>query len=67
MKCVCGYKHEHYNYETDEHESNGDKEFIKLLHPIIRVENKNRGWHEDNAKDVQIYACPDCGTLKIDV
>lgn len=68
MKCVCGYKHEWYNYETDELESNGTKKFIKLKNHNIEIENQNwDGWHGSYEVEVDIYACPKCGTLKIDV
>ena len=66
MKCLCGYKHDEYNHDTDELESNGVKGFIaiKNIIPTIRKDINYGIYHYQH---VTIYACPECGTLKIDV
>lgn len=67
MKCVCGYEHLR-EWQLEEGQTTGDKEFITLQHPVIRIEDECfDGWHGSPLKDVDIYACPKCGTLKIEV
>lgn len=64
MKCVCGYESEHDTYSNDY--ENGE---------FIRVEGNYSYWVGGNKtndgkptyRKCSIYACPKCGTLKIDV
>lgn len=62
MKCLCGYeKIEKWNSEDGEEV--GDEKFILVnfgLYPQVR-----RDYFEDYK--IEVYACPKCGTLKIDV
>ncbi len=68
MKCLCGHKHNEHNHDTNEMESNGVKGFIKLKNCEVKVANSNfDGWHGNMDIRVEVYACPECGTLKIDV
>lgn len=63
MKCVCGYEHEEA-YRTNDGVEIGDEKFIYVdfgRYPTIQ--NK----HNYRDESVDIYACPKCGTLKIDI
>jgi rubredoxin len=55
MKCrACGY----------ESEPDGGKYFIPVeVHALVARE---ANWGPDIKEDVQVYACPKCGTLKIE-
>jgi hypothetical protein len=56
MKCVCGYE-KGYN---DDMEIIGDEDFIKLN--LITTIKKD--WED---RVVDIYCCPKCKTLKLDI
>ena len=64
MKCVCGYKnyHNQWNPETQQCTSEPDKkEFIPVKGTFL-VENT--GWH-GGTHEVSLYACPECGTIQM--
>jgi hypothetical protein len=56
--CVCGYKRGS-SWDKDENHI-GDEDFINIV-GMFFIEQK---WSEKH--EVQIYACPKCGTLKMD-
>lgn len=69
-KCVCGYEYE-YNY-TDGQVVKGDKPFIPISigKDDLRVfyeDRDRRDYYSDGKYEVTIYACPKCGTLKINI
>lgn len=65
MKCVCGYEHvAEYVRETKTCKSIiGDKEFLRIEGSF--VVSKERDYGPDDLKKVTLYACPECGTIKM--
>lgn len=58
MKCVCGYEYEESWDNGKLEKVKGDEEFIQVdCHMTIREDMKD--------KEVKLYACPKCNTLKI--
>jgi len=56
MKCVCGYENE------------GNEAFVKLIVRTMEVWKDNTGeFFENDVFRHDVYACPECGTLKIEV
>lgn len=72
MKCVCGYE---YEYEYKENHSGivvikGDNPFFQLtLSNNIKVvyQSGYRDYYSDGFSETTLYACPKCGTVKIDI
>lgn len=70
MKCVCGYERISSDYELDERLEedfdfkNGDEDFIALN---ITATYESEGIYYTNIKEAHIYACPKCGTLKMNI
>jgi acetone carboxylase gamma subunit len=64
MKCVCGYEHtEEWDSEIKAYKTiTGDSDFIEIDGKF--TVNDGDPWHR-NQRDIRIYACPKCGTLKI--
>lgn len=63
MKCVCGYERISINdYDNFENKEVGTEDFIEIK-GIYTVDNKD-SWY-GGLKEVQIFACPECGTLKM--
>jgi hypothetical protein len=65
MKCLCGYE---YKEEFDEENYNikviiGDTEFNKIEGTFI-IKEKN--WDSSRIKEIELYSCPKCGTIKTD-
>jgi len=64
MKCVCGYEHRHGEWDPETqkviHESDGEK--FTYIKGTFLVENT--GWH-GGTREVSLYACPKCGTIKL--
>jgi hypothetical protein len=62
MKCVCGYKYEEKWNEEKKCSLPiiGDDAFINV---DTKCTVRTDGYHQ---RDVNIYVCPKCGTLKID-
>jgi hypothetical protein len=66
MKCICGYYHledwqidlEDAVFQYDLRKDNGDSRFI-LLTDTMHIEN---GY---GVKEVQLYVCPRCHTVKM--
>ena len=57
MKCVCGYE-----------EKDGDEEFIEItLVTSEQFYTNANGDEVDRNGTQEAYACPKCGTLKIEV
>lgn len=66
MKCAaCSYrfnepKFDGVNYDYNNVESDGDKQFIKLINTFHRKD-------EDGSLDeVYLFACPQCGTVRME-
>lgn len=71
MKCVCGYE---YDEEWNSEERRyvvilGDKPFIRLYTSNdIKVYYKRRSdYYSNGEEEVSLYACPKCGTVKVDI
>ena len=60
MKCVCGYEYEEVRYQHDEDNIRvkGDEDFIRIK---VNFESERLDYRKD------IFVCPKCGTLKIDI
>lgn len=56
MKCVCGYEK---GFDFKNNKDVGDEDFIYVQKIPIHTE-----WDGDKIKS--IFACPKCGTLKLD-
>lgn len=63
MKCVCGYKH-YFDVETGK--TIGDKEFI-ILEEVNAKRNVISNCGFDYLANATLYACPKCGTLKLNL
>lgn len=67
MKCICGYE-KGTIYTNDNDDDNevevGDENFIKLNVAFLR-DNSYRGYESDTSPSA-LYACPKCGTVKVD-
>ncbi len=70
MKCICGYTH---YQEWQIQDMNEDKvEFVQGEEPFLRssnyhvFDNQKLSYHETKIERA-IYACPKCGTLKIEI
>ena len=66
MKCICGYE-----YETikDYHGLNvivGDKPFIRITPPMYFNSIEEMQTTSIDYEYIQ-YACPKCGTVKVDI
>lgn len=57
MKCICEYER---FFDFDRDKWIGDKEFIFIQKVIIKIDIFEEAFRS-------IYACPKCGTLKIDI
>jgi hypothetical protein len=65
MKCVCGYeKDSFFNNHTCEMEYLGNDDFIAF---DVDCENDWNTVGIFRTEQVRFYACPKCGTLKIDI
>ena len=56
MKCICGYE-----------EKSKDGKYINEIFFRMIIECSFRNKHGTFHADQDIYACPKCGTLKIEV
>jgi len=74
MKCICGYDDGRDRYSTDEYTGDLPKEFIKIVggetEPYRSTPRNNIPNSDDHeavviGTHVAMYACPDCGTVKI--
>lgn len=63
MKCICGYENKD-GFVNGEWVKNiiGDEEFIKIEGSTFK---KSIGIFE--TKEIYLYACPKCGTVKIKI
>lgn len=65
MKCVCGYERLE-RWQTDDGVAVGNKKFINLdfgRYPVMQLDD-DYGYASIQPT---VYACPKCGTLKIDL
>lgn len=70
MKCICGYEHiELYDVQgrqdVEPSFKNGDKPFFTLDGDVYFRDENTGVFSKGNIHTV--YACPECGTLKIDL
>lgn len=65
MKCVCGYEHQtKWNQELEFGETVvGDKPFEEIRGNFTRIA---RDTYSRHIVDVTLYACPKCGTIRMD-
>lgn len=56
MKCICQYER---FFDFDRDKWIGDEEFIFIQKVVIY-----NGFKDENK---EVYACPKCGTLKLDI
>lgn len=65
MKCVCGYEYEEYLHDDhgDLYATKGDEEFLELAGPFHHIRHRH-GYHSEHIP-VKLYACPKCGTVRI--
>jgi hypothetical protein len=71
MQCVCGYAHyndwEINNMIQDETPyEQGYSEFL-MMTAVQTFDNKNNNYYTSSLDTYTVYACPKCGTLKINV
>ena len=60
MKCaVCGYRYK--ENENGKTESDGDEAFIQLINSF------HRKTEEGSLDEVYLFACPSCGTARIQI
>lgn len=70
MKCICGYTH-YRDYQMDDMKkegmefTQGTKPFLKML-TLHTFDNQQDGYYETESWHY-VYACPKCGTLKINI
>jgi hypothetical protein len=62
MKCICGYEHQS-GFDDGEWKENiiGDERFIKVDGVIFM-----RDMHTNEEDRVYLYACPKCGTVRME-
>ena len=70
MKCLCGYeKVNDWRLEgrlkDEPNFKNGGEDFKSSQHSI-RFEMSEPNYQYDGVEDKYLYACPKCGTIKID-
>jgi hypothetical protein len=77
MKCICGYEHKQEFVKHDEdmikktgrevhwETTVGDEEFITIEGTFLI--RKEQSYGPDKVDEVCLWACPKCGTLKIDI
>lgn len=65
MKCICGYEHEEEFDNEDRYYKtiNGDDKFKEICGTFL-IEDDD---YYKLKREVSIYACPKCGTLKIEI
>ena len=71
MKCICGYERVDKwrlgdKLEGDPNFKNGDEDFNMSAHPV-RIDMQEEYYGRDGIEDKYLYACPKCGTVKIDL
>ncbi len=65
MKCVCGYERlQSWQGPTDK--EIGEDDFILLETAVIKREKEYSCGYDDK-EEVYLYACPKCGTVKIEL
>lgn len=67
MKCICGYeKVEHWR--TDDGIGIGDEDFITIdcFGKPFETSKRKNNWNGD-CETTYLYACPKCGTVKMDI
>jgi hypothetical protein len=66
MKCVCGYEHEtQWNKEQKYNETIVGDESFKICESQLSFKDDEDYFVPSSMRS--IYACPKCGTLKIDI
>ncbi|ADK13140.1 MULTISPECIES: hypothetical protein [Clostridium] len=67
MKCkACGYEHEgHYTEDNKYVTTKGDKPFIEVSQNIA-VKEKDKFNNTKEILSTKLYACPNCGTVKME-
>lgn len=67
MKCVCGYEKIGSQIVDGKYgDVDPEKEDFRELEVTIEEMVDLRGWRENVIKRVMLFACPECGTLKVD-
>lgn len=74
MKCICGYEQipdwDSWNLEQKLEENpdfkNGDKDFIRS-NSSINFQLEESGYTYSGDSNCTVFACPECGTLKIEI
>lgn len=71
MKCICGYYHlEDWKIENedivfqDELRKNNGTEKFKEIYGTFLIKGSD---YYETKHEISIYACPKCGTLKIEI
>ena len=66
ISCICGYVYE--KEYSDDTPTQGDEPFHEIECDSKRgfiVSNLNRGWYESDYYEVELMACPKCGTIRM--
>lgn len=63
MQCICGYEHETEFVDKELKTTKGDEPFIRIEGSVFRIRNETS--YFSNYDDVSLYACPKCGTIKM--
>lgn len=65
MKCICGYAHEDGIDDNGDWQKNliGDKKFIQIRGNFFIEDDYS--YHRDEER-ISLYACPKCGTVRMD-
>lgn len=71
MKCLCGYERlDQWKLEDRKEKEpdfkNGEEDFITSENSI-RFEVRPSGYGDDGTENEYLYACPKCGTIKIEL
>ena len=66
MKCVCGYERESGIGPDGKWNDNlkGNEDFITIRGSTFKIWDRSRGYC--NEVEVYLYACPKCGTVRMD-
>jgi len=65
MKCVCSYEHQNGINDKGDWQENlvGDEEFVRIEGSVFRVKTDS---YYLEYKDVSLFACPKCGTVRME-
>jgi len=67
MKCMCGYEEQYKKHDLNDLEFYvANKSFYKTKLSVV-INDKQGDWDCDRLSSKDVFICPECGTLKIDM